>query len=98
MNSSPKPWAPGFALITLAVITASTWAFIEHKTAWIAQPGIGLSTSSPGRAYLVLIFLRTTAGWRGRKAALMTVIVLPDAPPPPWSGFHARLGALLAGQ
>ncbi len=35
----------GFALITLAVITASIWAFIEHKTAWISQPGI---------AYLVL--------------------------------------------
>jgi hypothetical protein len=42
---------------------------------------------------MALVFLRITAGWRGRKAAIMTVTVL---------GFsaltwvaHARLGVLL---
>ena len=35
-----KSMGAGFALITLAVITASIWAFIEHKAAWISQPGI----------------------------------------------------------
>ncbi len=85
----------GFALMTLAVVTATTWAFIEHKTAWIAQPGIGLSFVTWG-AYLVLICLRTTVGWRGRKAALMTVIVV-GCSAATWVA-HARLGALLGGQ
>jgi ABC-type uncharacterized transport system permease subunit len=87
-----KSMALGFVLMTLAVIAASTWAFIEHKTAWISQPSIAISFFTWG-AYLALVFLRTTAGWRGRKAAIMTVTVL---------GFsaltwvaHARLGVLL---
>jgi ABC-type uncharacterized transport system permease subunit len=90
-----KSMGAGFTLITLAVVTASTWAFVEHKTAWISQPGIGLSFFTWG-AYLVLICLRTTVGWRGRKAALMTVIVL-GCSAATWVA-HARLGALLARQ
>lgn len=87
-----KSMALGFVLMTLAVIAASTWAFIEMKTAWINQPKIVISFFTWG-IYLVLVFLRTTAGWRGRKAALMTVTVV---------GFsiitwaaHSSLGALL---
>lgn len=83
----------GFVLMTLAVIAASTWAFIEHKAAWISEPSIAISFFTWG-TYLALVFLRTTAGWRGRKAAIMTVAVL---------GFsavtwvaHARLGLLMA--
>jgi ABC-type uncharacterized transport system permease subunit len=90
-----KSMGAGFALFTLAVITASTWAFIEHKTAWIAQPGIGLAFFTWG-AYLLLICLRTTAGWRGRKAALMTVVLI-GCSAATWAA-HARLGALLAHQ
>lgn len=87
-----KSMAIGFVLMTLAVIAASTWAFIEHGTAWIRQPSIGISFFTWG-IYLVIVFLRTSAGWRGRKAAIMTVTVL---------GFsavtwvaHARLGLTL---
>jgi len=90
-----KSMGVGFVLMTLAVIAASTWAFIEHKTAWISQPDIAISFFTWG-TYLVLVFLRTTAGWRGRKAAIMTVAVL---------GFsaitwiaHSRLGAMLLRQ
>jgi ABC-type transport system involved in cytochrome c biogenesis permease subunit len=67
--------AIGFVFMTLAVIAASTWAFIEHKTQWIRQPSIAISFFTWG-TYLVLVFLRTTAGWRGRKAAIMTVTVV----------------------
>ena len=70
-----KSIAVGFTLITLAVITASAWAFIDQKTRWIRQPQIAISFFTWG-AYLALVFLRNTAGWRGRKAALMTVVVL----------------------
>jgi len=84
--------ATGFVLMTLAVIAASTWAFIEHKTAWISQPAIAISFFTWG-IYLALVFLRTTAGWRGKKAAIMTVTVLGFAAIT-WVA-HARLGFLL---
>jgi ABC-type uncharacterized transport system permease subunit len=84
--------ATGFVLMTLAVIAASTWAFIEHKTAWIRQPAIAISFFTWG-IYLALVFLRTTAGWRGKKAAIMTVTVLGFAAIT-WVA-HARLGFLL---
>jgi len=87
-----KFMAVGFVLMTLAVIAASTWAFIELKADWIREPKIAISFFTWG-IYLALVFLRNTLGWRGRKAAIMTVTVL---------GFsvltwatHARLGMLL---
>jgi ABC-type uncharacterized transport system permease subunit len=90
-----KSMGIGFVLITLSVIAGSTWAFIELKSNWIGQPKIAISFFTWG-IYLALVFLRTTAGWRGRKAAIMTVTVL---------GFsaltwvaHARLGNLLLKQ
>jgi ABC-type uncharacterized transport system permease subunit len=90
-----KSMAIGFVLMTLAVVAGSTWAFIELRTGWISQPKIAISFFTWG-IYLALVFLRTTAGWRGRKAAIMTVTVL---------GFsaltwvvHARLGNLLLKQ
>jgi ABC-type uncharacterized transport system permease subunit len=82
-----KSMAIGFVLITLSVIAGSTWAFIELKTAWISQPKIAISFFTWG-IYLALVFLRTTAGWRGRKAAIMTVTVL---------GFSALTGVVHAG-
>jgi ABC-type uncharacterized transport system permease subunit len=82
----------GFVLITLAVIAGSTWAFVELQSNWIRQPKIAISFFTWG-VYFALVCLRVSAGWRGRKAALMTVTVL---------GFsaltwvaHAQLGNLL---
>lgn len=65
----------GFVFITLGVIAGSGWAFIESGTRWIADPKIALSFATWG-FYLVMVFLRTSAGWRGRKAALMAIAVL----------------------
>src|SRR6266536_5189567 len=90
-----KTMAIGFALITLGVIAASTWAFIELQAGWIHRPEVALSFFTWG-IYLVLVFLRTTAGWRGRKAAIMTVAVLGFAAIT-W-GTHSRLGNLLFRQ
>ena len=90
-----KSMAIGFVLITLAVIAGSTWAFIELKTAWISQPKIAISFFTWG-IYLALVFLRTAAGWRGRKAAIMTVAVLGFSALT-WAA-HARLGAVLFRQ
>jgi ABC-type uncharacterized transport system permease subunit len=65
----------GFVFITLGVIVGSTWAFIEYGTRWIAQAKIAISLIT-WVFYLVMIFLRMTAGWRGRKAAVMALSVL----------------------
>jgi ABC-type transport system involved in cytochrome c biogenesis permease subunit len=65
----------GFVFITLGVITASTWAFIESGTRWIGEAKIALSFVTWGLC-LVMVFLRATAGWRGRKAALMAISVV----------------------
>jgi ABC-type transport system involved in cytochrome c biogenesis permease subunit len=85
----------GFVLMTLAVIVASTWAFIVMGNSWIRQPNIAISYFTWG-IYLALVFLRTTVGWRGRKAAIMTVTVLAFSAIT-WVA-HARLGALLLKQ
>jgi ABC-type uncharacterized transport system permease subunit len=90
-----KSMAAGFVLITLAVIAGSTWAFIELKSAWIRDPKIAISFLT-WLIYLAMVFLRTSAGWRGRKAAIMAVTVMGFAAIT-WAA-HARLGALLLRQ
>jgi len=87
-----RSMAVGFVLMTLAVIAASTWASIYLKTDWVAQPKIVISFFT-WAVYMALVFLRTTAGWRGRKAAIMTVTVLGFSALT-WAA-HARLGVLL---
>ena len=87
-----KSMAVGFVFITLAVVAGSTWGFIELKTAWISQPKIAISFVTWG-IYMALVFLRTVAGWRGRKAAIMTVTVVGFSAVT-WAA-HARLGEIL---
>jgi ABC-type uncharacterized transport system permease subunit len=84
-----KSMAIGFVLITLAVVAGSTWGFIELKTKWISQPKIEISFLTWG-VYMAMVFLRTIAGWRGRKAAIMTITVVCFAVVT-WAA-HARLG------
>lgn len=70
-----RSMAVGFVLITLAVIMGSTWAFIEWGTRWIGEQRILLSLLT-WVACLALVFLRVGAGWRGRKAALLTLTMV----------------------
>jgi len=86
-----KSMAVGFVLMTLGVIAASTWASIELNTTWISEPKIDLSFFTWG-IYMAMVFLRNTAGWRGRKAAIMTVTVL-GLSAFTWAA-HARLGTI----
>ncbi len=65
----------GFVFITLGVVAGSAWAFIESGTGWIADPRIALAFITWG-FYLIMVFLRASAGWRGRKAAVMAIAVL----------------------
>lgn len=65
----------GFVFITLAVVAGSTWASIESGTRWIRDPRIVISLAT-WMLYLVIVFLRVTGGWRGRKAALMVIVLV----------------------
>jgi ABC-type uncharacterized transport system permease subunit len=65
----------GFVFITLGVIVGSAWAFVEFGTRWIGEGKIVISLIT-WAVYLVMIFLRMTAGWRGRKAAVMALGVV----------------------
>jgi len=70
-----KSMAIGFVLITLAIIAGSTWAFVELGTGWIADPKIAISFVTWG-IWLAMVCLRVSAGWRGRKAAIMAIAAL----------------------
>lgn len=65
----------GFVLLTLATIAGSGWAFVEFGTRWIGEAKIAISFITWGLC-LLMVFLRRSAGWRGRKAALMSLTVL----------------------
>ncbi len=65
----------GFVFITLALVAGAIWAFIESGTRWIAEAKIVISLVT-WVAYLAIVFLRTSAGWRGRKAAVMVLGVV----------------------
>jgi len=90
-----KFMALGFVLITLAVVAGSTWAYIELQANWIRQPKIAISFFTWG-TYLAMMCLRVTAGWRGRKAAIMTLTVVGFSVVT-WAA-HAQLGSLLLKQ
>jgi ABC-type uncharacterized transport system permease subunit len=65
----------GFVFITLGVICGVLWAFVELGTSWLGNASITLSFITWGLC-LLMIFLRVSAGWRGRKAAMMALVVL----------------------
>jgi ABC-type uncharacterized transport system permease subunit len=67
--------AVGFGFITLGVVAGSSWAYVEWGTRWMGQERIAFSFLTWG-FYLVMVFLRASAGWRGRKAAFMALTVL----------------------
>ncbi len=66
----------GFVLLTLGVVTGWTWAYIEShgKASW-TDPRLSTALVT-WAACLLMVTLRITAGWRGRKAAWMAVAVV----------------------
>jgi len=65
----------GFVFITLGVVFGVLWAFIELGTKWLGNASITLAFITWGLC-LLMIFMRVSAGWRGRKAAVMALVVL----------------------
>jgi ABC-type uncharacterized transport system permease subunit len=65
----------GFVLITVGVVTGTTWAAIDGGSMGLDDPR--LTTALITWSFcLLMVLLRITAGWRGRKAALMAVAVV----------------------
>jgi len=65
----------GFVFITVGTVTGVAWAFIESGTAWILNPKFAFFLFT-WAFYLAMIFLRVSAGWRGRRIAWLAVSVL----------------------
>lgn len=65
----------GFAFITIGLIIASVWGFLKLGTGWIGTPSIAISFIT-WAVYLALVFFRVSAGWRGRKTAILSIVAL----------------------
>ena len=65
----------GFVFITIGTVTGVVWLFVDQGTRWISDPKIGLYLFT-WAFYLTMIFLRVSAGWRGRRIAWLAVSVL----------------------
>jgi ABC-type uncharacterized transport system permease subunit len=60
----------GFPLFTVAVITGAVWGVRLHDQLFTPQYSIA---TAAWLMYAVLLVARVTAGWRGRRAAIMTI-------------------------
>ncbi|MEP7354064.1 MAG: cytochrome c biogenesis protein CcsA [Acidobacteriota bacterium] len=85
-------FALGFGFLTLGLLFAILWASIYLPTGWLGDPSITISVFT-WALLLITMFLRTSAGWRGRKAAVMALAVL-SCSALTWVA-HAGLGATL---
>jgi len=65
----------GFVLLTVGVVTGGTWAYIDAGPTWISDPRVTIAFVNWGIC-LLMVLLRITAGWRGRKAAAMAVAIV----------------------
>jgi ABC-type uncharacterized transport system permease subunit len=82
----------GFAFLTLGLVFGVMWAFLYADAGWMANPNITISILTWG-LLLIMLVLRASAGWRGRKAAVMALVVL-TCSALTWV-THAGLGAAL---
>jgi ABC-type transport system involved in cytochrome c biogenesis permease subunit len=65
-----------FVLITIGMVLVITWEFMyEGSNSWIGNPRVMVSLVT-WALLLATTYLRATAGWRGRKAAVMSLVVL----------------------
>lgn len=75
----------GFPLMTLGILTGSLWAGVYWGSYWSWDPR-QISSAITWLLYASLLQGRITAGWRGRRAATLTIV-----------GFVVVLGYFLWG-
>lgn len=76
----------GFPLMTLGILTGSMWAGVYWGNYWSWEPR-QISSALTWLLYGALLQGRITAGWRGKKAAIWTIL-----------GFVVVLGYFLWGE
>jgi ABC-type uncharacterized transport system permease subunit len=74
-NMISKSLGFGFVLLTVGVVTGATWAYIDTGSRWMTDPRISVALLN-WVICLLMVLLRITAGWRGRKAAAMAVTIV----------------------
>lgn len=62
----------GFAFMTLGLLAGIVWAERDWVDGWQKDPKV-IATFATWAIYLILIYLRLTAGWRGRRAAWLSL-------------------------
>jgi len=72
---SSRSMAVGFVCTTAGVITGCLWAYIESGTRWISEGRVHIALFT-WIFYLVVVYLRSSAGWRGRRAAFLSIYML----------------------
>ena len=70
---SQKTLAAGFPLVTIAIVIGAFFASQRMGRDWPLDHRVAASFVT-WLIYLVLIFFRWTAGWRGRKAAYLAIV------------------------
>lgn len=65
----------GFLFITIGTAAGIVWAFVEQGARWVVDPRIAFFLFT-WAFYLAMIFLRVSAGWRGKRLAWLAVGVL----------------------
>jgi cytochrome c-type biogenesis protein CcsB len=62
----------GFVFMTLGLLSGIIWAEQQWVTGWYKDPKV-ISAVTTWGIYLILIYLRASAGWRGKRAAWMSL-------------------------
>lgn len=63
----------GFTFMTVGLVVGIIWAEREWLNGWFKDPKV-IAAFATWIIYLLLIYLRLAIGWRGRKAALLSMI------------------------
>lgn len=63
----------GFCFMTLGLLAGVIWAEQDWLEGWHRDPKV-IATSVTWGIYLILIYFRVTAGWRGRRAAMISIV------------------------
>jgi cytochrome c-type biogenesis protein CcsB len=63
----------GFVFMTLGLLVGVVWAERDWIDGWHRDPKV-IAAMFTWAIYLILIYLRTAVGWRGRRAALISML------------------------
>ena len=63
----------GFILLTLGIVTGIVWSGQRYGVYWHSDP-IEIITMLTWINYMFMLHYRVTAGWRGRRAAIVSIV------------------------